>query len=128
MVLEIIAVFLATSLSFFLFYFSVPYRAGSDMAELSSSGIWRAFYRFLSKIGYLIHRLCETVYNALPLPKVLKRGAVGACTNLLFYVVILYLLTVVVIDQNVVAIDVHVDIDRLVLPCVQIKPIIVRLD
>ena len=92
MVLEIIAVFLATSLSFFLFYFSVPYRAGSDMAELSSSGIWRAFYRFLSKIGYLIHRLCETVYNALPLPKVLKRGAVGACTNLLFYVVILYLL------------------------------------
>lgn len=92
MILKTIAVFVATSLSFFLFYFSVPYWAGSDMAELSSSGIWRAFYRFLSKIGYLIHRLCETVYNALPLQKVLKRGAVGACTNLLFYVVILYLL------------------------------------
>lgn len=92
MILKIIAVFLATSLSFFLFYFSVPYWAGSDMAELSSSGIWRAFYRFLSKIGYLIHRLCEAVYNALPLPKATKRGAIGACANLLFYVVILYLL------------------------------------
>lgn len=92
MILKIIAIFLATSLSFFLFYFSVPYWAGSDMAELSSSGIWRAFYRFLSKSGYLIHRLCETVYNALPLPKAMRRGAIGACTNLLFYVVILYLL------------------------------------
>ena len=92
MILKTIAVFLATSLSFFLFYFSVPYRAGSDMAELSSSGIWRAFYRFLSRIGYLIHRLCETAYNALPLPKAMKRGEIGACTNLLFYVIILYLL------------------------------------
>lgn len=44
MILKTIAVFLATSLSFFLFYFSVPY------------------------------------------------GAIGACTNLLFYVIILYLL------------------------------------
>lgn len=40
----------------------------------------------------------------------------------------IFLLTVVVIDQHVVAIDVHVDIDRLVLPSVQIEPIVVRLD
>lgn len=92
MVLEIIAVFLATSLSFFLFYFSVPYWTGNDMAELSSSGIWRAFYRFLSKIGYLIHRLCETVYGILPIPNAMRRGAIGACTNMLFYVIVLHLL------------------------------------
>lgn len=92
MVLEIIAVFLATSLSFFLFYFSVPYWTGNGMAELSPSGIWRAFYRFLSKIGYLIHRLCETVYGILPIPNAMRRGAIGACTNMLFYVIVLYLL------------------------------------
>lgn len=92
MILKIVAVFLATSLSFFLFYFSVPYWTGNDMAELSSSGIWRAFYRFLSKIGYLMHRLCETVYGILPIPKAMRQGAIGACTNMLFYVIVLYLL------------------------------------
>ena len=37
-------------------------------------------------------------------------------------------IAVVVIDQHVVAIDIHIDINRLILPCIQVKPIIVRLD
>lgn len=57
MVLNSIVYFLTLAVSFFLFFFNVPYWTGRDMADMSKSGIWRAFFRFLSFLGYGLHRL-----------------------------------------------------------------------
>lgn len=57
MVLNSIVYFFTLAVSFFLFFFNVPYWTGRDMADMSKSGIWRAFFRFLSFLGYGLHRL-----------------------------------------------------------------------
>lgn len=59
---------IVNTLFFFLFYFSTPYWTGSGMAELSSSGIWRATFRALSFSGTLVYRLVERVSKKLDTP------------------------------------------------------------
>lgn len=63
MVVNSIVYFAALVLSFFLFYFNVPYWTGRDMADLSDSGIWRASFRFLSFLGYGIHKVYAFLAN-----------------------------------------------------------------
>lgn len=57
MVLSSIIFFLSLAVSFFLFFFNVPYWTGQDMADMSKSGIWRAPFRFLSRIGFGLFKL-----------------------------------------------------------------------
>ena len=57
MTFNTVVYFLSLTISFFLFFFNVPYWTGRDMADMSKSGIWRAFFRFLSFLGYGLHRL-----------------------------------------------------------------------
>lgn len=57
MVINSIVYFLSLAISFFLFFFNVPYWTGRDMADMSKSGIWRAFFRFLSFLGYGLFKI-----------------------------------------------------------------------
>lgn len=66
MVLNSIVFFLSLAVSFFLFFFNVPYWTGQDMAEMSTSGIWRAPFRFLSFLGFGFFKLYRTAVYGLP--------------------------------------------------------------
>lgn len=90
MILRFIGFYLASLLSFFLFYFNAAYWTGKGMAELSSNGIWRALYRLLSKIGTLVYRLCESVFRLIPLP---HNGTLSVFFNLIFYIGVLFCIT-----------------------------------
>ncbi len=63
-----IVYFLALAASFFLFYFNVPYWTGKDMADMSDSGIWRAFFRFLSFLGYGVYWLFDKLFEVVAQP------------------------------------------------------------
>lgn len=65
MAINALTYFVALILSFFLFYFNVPYWTGRDMADMSDSGIWRAFFRFLSFLGYGIHKVYAFLANSV---------------------------------------------------------------
>lgn len=79
MVLNSIVYFISLAVSFFLFFFNVPYWTGRDMADMSKSGIWRAFFRFLSFLGYGLHRVYMHVAGwILDLPlRFLERRGIG---------------------------------------------------
>lgn len=66
MVLNSIAFFLSLTVSFFLFFFNVPYWTGQDIADMSKSGIWRAPFRFVSRIGFGFFQLYRTAVGRLP--------------------------------------------------------------
>lgn len=65
MALSVLSYYLALMISFFLFYFNVPYWTGRDMADMSKSGIWRAFFRFLSFLGYGLHKIYGTIIGSV---------------------------------------------------------------
>lgn len=65
MVLNSIIFFLSLAASFFLFFFNVPYWTGQDMADMSKSGIWRAPFRFLSRIGFGFFKLYRTAVKKI---------------------------------------------------------------
>lgn len=77
MALNSIVYFSSLAISFFLFFFNVPYWTGRDMADMSKSGIWRAFFRFLSFLGYGLHKVYMHVAGwilDLPLRFLARRG------------------------------------------------------
>lgn len=65
MILNGIMFFLSLTASFFLFFFNVPYWTGQDMADMSKSGIWRAPFRFLSRIGFGCFKLYKIVVKKI---------------------------------------------------------------
>ncbi len=67
MLMDSVIYFLALAATFFLFYFNVPYWTGKDMADMSDSGIWRAFFRFLSFLGYGVFLLFNKIFNVVAL-------------------------------------------------------------
>lgn len=71
------------------------------MADLSSSGIWRAFFQFLSFLGYGLYRLCELICQRIQRPalNVVRTrsprviNTITKLINILFYIGVMYLLT-----------------------------------
>lgn len=86
-----LVLFLVTWLSFFLFFFNVPYWTGNEMGEVARNGVYRLFYTFCSNIGWVVYKAIERVSNAVDKVLRIRPGSVAhTVINLLFYIGAVY--------------------------------------
>lgn len=86
-----VSIYLVAVVTFFAFFFSVPYWTGSEMQDVSKNGVYRWLYYKCSSLGNLMYRGIETVNNKIDRAAKLKPGGTAhTCVNLLFYVVAVF--------------------------------------
>lgn len=60
---SILVIFLCSTISFFVLFFTTPYTTGIQLREMSKSGIYQWTYMILSGIGYILYMFLESITN-----------------------------------------------------------------
>lgn len=93
-VLAILGIFLCSTISFFVLFFTTPYTTGIQLREISKNGIYQWIYMILSGLGNILYMLLECSTNLIS--SVLKKER-NSCSviliNSLLYVGAIFLIT-----------------------------------
>lgn len=71
-IISIFMIFLCTTISFYVLFFTTPYTTGIQLREVSKNGIYQWAYMVLSGIGYIGYMFLESITNFISTS--LRRG------------------------------------------------------
>lgn len=92
--MNVILMFVATLIAFFLFYFNVPYWTGKEMRDVAKNGLYRCFYMILSSIGWYIYKGIESLNRKLDnILRIRHDGVMHAVINLLIYIGVVFIMS-----------------------------------
>lgn len=93
-IISILAIFLCTTISFYVLFFTTPYTTGIQLREVSKNGIYQWTYMVLSGIGYIEYMFLESITNFISLSLRRDRNSRSVVLiNSLLYIGTIFLMT-----------------------------------
>lgn len=92
---NIIPVICVNLLTFWLFYFNVPYSTGNELQEVSRNGVYRVIFCACSAVGFWLYKGIERLNNFIVFKLHLREaGSLHVLINVILYTVALGALTI----------------------------------